>query len=90
MWYPLTHVLWGRFGRPDWTSASSAAVGLQAQQMIENVTVQLVTGSTPDLMLQVTVSYLYYKWENNDIFSNAFCYTSGESPIPPTALPPVP
>lgn len=37
---------------------SSAAVGLQAQQMNENVTVQLVAGNTSDLSLQVSIAYI--------------------------------
>lgn len=45
-------------GKPDWTSESSAAAGLQTQQMNENVPVQLVSGSTSDLSLQVSIAYI--------------------------------
>ena len=55
MWCLLATSSGGRFGSPE----SSAAVGLKAQQMNENVTVQLVTGSTPDFILQVSVFLLF-------------------------------
>ena len=44
VWCPPAMSSGGRFGSPE----SSAAVGLQPQQMNENATVQLVTGSTSD------------------------------------------
>ena len=57
LWCPLAVCSGGGFGSPE-SSKSSAAVGLQAQQMNENVTVQLVTGNTSDFILQVSISYL--------------------------------
>lgn len=55
-------------------SESSAVVGLQAQELDENVTEQLVAGNTSDFILQVSISDLCYKWESNDIFSCGLCY----------------
>ena len=55
MWCLLATSSGGRFGSAE----SSAAVGLKAQQMNENVTVQLVIGSTPDFILQVSVFLLF-------------------------------
>ena len=55
VWCPLAMSSGGRFGSPE----SSAAVGLQPQQMNENATVQLVTGSTSDFILQVSVFLLF-------------------------------
>lgn len=68
------HTCFGeRFGRPDWTSEFSAAVGLQAQQMNKNVTVQLVTGNTFDPQY-----FIYIKNRIIMIYLVMFCATLGE------------